>query len=273
MRKSNIRIIVCRAIVMSLLFGTTGCVYSYYEVHVKAGQTKTDRVLNCDKENGILDVVRLDAMRTIFYPEDFEYVHRYSDGDNWCLLAEVLCRLPTVLIEVPFYFLNRRGEEVPISSEMFGIADASFVDNILCCYVPWGLLDAETTCIAITNKLGGVGDDVATMCVEWRNADSRDKSGHLFPKMTYKCTAAGKSFDVSIAEGLLCDWMYFTDKYECYALREVKLETCSFCGIMIDRKELIPFLWRIDLRTGNCESVAWLDKGKVIFATRTTKMK
>ena len=134
MRKTNIRIIARRAIVMALLLGTTGCVYSYYEVHVKNGQTTMDRILSCDKENGVLDVVRLDAKRTIFYPEDFEYVHRYSDGDNWHLWKEALCRLPTVLIEVPFYFLNRRGEDVPISSEMLGIADASVVNNLLCCY-------------------------------------------------------------------------------------------------------------------------------------------
>lgn len=273
MRKTNIRIIARRAIVMALLLDTTGCVYSYYEVHVKNGQTTTDRILSCDKENGVLDVVRLDAKRTIFYPEDFEYVHRYSDGDNWHLWKEALCRLPTVLIEVPFYFLNRRGEDVPISSEMLGIADASVVNNLLCCYVPWGLLDAETTCIAITNKLGCVGTDVATMCVEWRNACSMDKTGHPFPKMTYRCTATGKSFDVSMPDGLLCDWIYFADKYECYALREVKLETCSFCGIMINGKELIPFLWRIDIKTGNSEPVAWLDKGKVTYATRKTKIK
>ncbi len=155
MRKTNIRIIALRAIVMALLLGTTGCVYSYYEVRVKNGQTTTDMILSCDKENGVLDVVCLNAKRTIFYPEDFEYVHRYSDGDNWYFWKEALCRLPTIFIELPFYFINVHREEIPIQFDMLGIADVSLDKNISCYKVPWWRLNTETSCLAITNKILG----------------------------------------------------------------------------------------------------------------------
>ena len=60
--------------------------------------------------------------------------------------------------------------------------------------------------------------------------------------------------------------IYFTDRYECYTLAEPKLKACSFCGILIDGEEKAPFLWRIDLRTGRRELVAWFDKGKIFYA-------
>ena len=276
MRKTNIRIIARRAIVMALLLGTTGCVYSYYEVRVKNGQTTTDMILSCDKENGVLDVVCLNAKRTIFYPEDFEYVHRYSDGDNWYFWKEALCRLPTIFIELPFYFINVHREEIPILFDMLGIADVSLDKNISCYKVPWWRLNTETSCLAITNKIGCVGDDVAAMYVEESNTDSMDisTSKRSLIKMTYRYMTSGKSFDVPIATDRFCSRIYFTDMYKCYALSDVvKLETCSFCGIMIKCDEKVPFLWRIDLKTGNREPVAWLDKGKITYATRKTKIK
>ena len=114
------------------------------------------------------------------------------------------------------------------------------------------------------------------MYVEESNADSMDisTSKHSLIKITYRYVTSGKSFDVPIATDRFCSRIYFTDMYKCYALSDVvKLETCSFCGIMIKCDEKVPFLWRIDLKTGNREPVAWLDKGKVTCATRKTKIK
>lgn len=107
--------------------------------------------------------------------------------------------------------------------------------------------------------------------IEYDRWQSEGEKDGVCLDMTYRRTVAGKTVEVPLGSGPLYDWIYFTVPDECYALRRCtnwNFHNLSFCGVTIheDYKWPLPFLWRIDLRKGRRELIAWLDDGKVVWS-------
>ena len=98
----------------------SGCIYSYHElkrVSYSAGLSHS--------ATGVADEVgeNLSALytwrRTLFYPRYFSYFY-LREGAYPVLLLEAVCRLPTVLLEVPFNSINRGERRVELCLPVVG---------------------------------------------------------------------------------------------------------------------------------------------------------
>ena len=110
----NISMIVFGIVLVSL---NSGCIYSYYELDVPGCAAELNQRVAVIADDGGR-MANLSALytytwrRTLFYPRYFSYFH-LREGSP-VLLLEAVCRLPTVLLEVPFNSINRgeRGVEL-----------------------------------------------------------------------------------------------------------------------------------------------------------------
>ena len=98
----------------------SGCIYSYHELtraSCSAGLSHS--------ATGVADEVgvNLSALytwrRTLFYPRYFSYFY-LREGAYPVLLLEAVCRLPTVLLEVPFNSINRGERRVELCLPVVG---------------------------------------------------------------------------------------------------------------------------------------------------------
>lgn len=247
-----------------------GCVHSYYKLEVVDWREVAPGCRGNGESEAVVDPTKLDTVwvsteKTIFYPRDFYFCKPRYIGDwrNWAI--DTLCRFPTVFIELPFSLLNYSFAEVPISvgsTMTMEISDEVFYSKarISC----WQMGQS----VVLTNKIDDAGHGVMSACVVRGNED-----GELSLDMTYWYESGGRTHEIPIGVGPMCNLIYFTGRHECFLLREfTSWDACnrSFCGIAIreDYKWPIPFLWRIDLLTGIRETVAWLDKGEIVYSSK-----
>ncbi len=94
----------------------SGCVYSYHDLEMascSAGWPQSVTV--AADEGGCVD--GLGALhtwrRTLFYPRYFTFFH-LRDGLHPAWMLEAVCRLPTILFEVPFNSINRGEKRVEL---------------------------------------------------------------------------------------------------------------------------------------------------------------
>ena len=115
----SIPMIVFGIVLVSL---DSGCIYSYHELNVPICAAELNqRVAVIADDGGRMD--NLSALytytwrRTLFYPRYFSYFHLRED---LVLLLEAVCRLPTVLLEVPFNSINRGERRVELCLPVVG---------------------------------------------------------------------------------------------------------------------------------------------------------
>ena len=115
----SIPMIVFGIVLVSL---DSGCIYSYHELNVPICAAELNqRVAVIADDGGRMD--NLSALytytwrRTLFYPRYFSYFHLRED---LVLLLEAVCRLPTVLLEVPFNSINRGERRVELCLPSMG---------------------------------------------------------------------------------------------------------------------------------------------------------
>ena len=113
----SIAMVALGALVASV---NSGCIYSYHELKrasCSAGLSHS--------ATGVADEVgvNLNALytwrRTLFYPRYFSYFY-LREGAYPVLLLEAVCRLPTVLLEVPFNSINRGERRVELCLPVVG---------------------------------------------------------------------------------------------------------------------------------------------------------
>jgi len=249
----------------------SGCVHSYYELRVEDRKERDARVQSADNEMFILDTVHVKTSRTIFYSDEFEYVHRYSDGDRYHLLKEALCRFPTILIEIPFFLLNCSIQDLPISFDGTKRNDFENGNVIVRADIPWYWLNSKVPVLAVTNSLDSAGLSFLTVELAKVEGAPEDESPRSNEIMKYIRKYGDMTEEIPLGECSRCDYVYFTGGDECYVLKELKYKAFSFCGIAIDDDAPVPFVWRIDLKAGKREPVVWLDKGKIVYASKDKK--
>lgn len=105
---------VAFGVLLTLL--NSGCVYSYHGLEISgrpAGQVESvhaDSDVCCRMD----DLPALHTWRrTLFYPRDFSFFY-LREGAYPVLLLEAVCRLPTILFEVPFNCINRGEKRVEL---------------------------------------------------------------------------------------------------------------------------------------------------------------
>lgn len=111
----SIAMVAFGALLVSL---NSGCIYSYHELDVPGCAVELNQRVAVIADDGGR-MYNLSALytykwrRTLFYPRYFSYFH-LREGAYPVLLLEAVCRLPTVLLEVPFNSINRgeRGVEL-----------------------------------------------------------------------------------------------------------------------------------------------------------------
>ena len=98
----------------------SGCIYSYHELKRASCSVGVSHSVT-----GVADEVgeNLSALytwrRTLFYPRYFSYFY-LREGAYPVLLLEAICRLPTVLLEVPFNSINRGEKRVELCLPSMG---------------------------------------------------------------------------------------------------------------------------------------------------------
>lgn len=251
----------------------SGCVHSYYALEVnRFKDAAADAAVQCvGNESRAIDTVWVETHRTLFYADDFSYCKRHGDGDWFYYVKEGLCRFPTVLIEVPFWFLNRSFRYSMIGVEA---PDDSGLENgnaIVRADIPWWRVNGKVPVHAVTNSLDSTG--LSYLMVELAEVEGtpEDESPRSKRIMKYIRNCGDTTEEIPLGECSRCDYVYFTGRDECYVLKELRYKTLSFCGIAIDDDAPVPFVWRIDLRTGRREPVAWLDRGKIVYASKDKK--
>lgn len=254
--KANIaNIAVCVGLVV-LEVCMTGCVYSYYRI-VNSCFLNEERCQYVGNDAVTLCTLWQSSERRIFYPRDFSFSTPRGDGDWFYLfIKEPICRIPTVFIEIPFGFLNRRFQEVPILINLpkgVGLHSDNNPYGKLACYgssvqIVTNTLDKECLGIMMTTPVFDNGGDLVSV------------------DMTYRRESNGTNIDIPLGVGPLWDWIYFTGPNDCYVLSEINKYSnysLSVFGIIVheDYEWPLSLLWHLDLRTGERKRVAWFDNG------------
>lgn len=97
-----------------LVLMSNGCIFSYHRLEPasrSAGHAQGSNAVSggscCMDDIYVLYMWK----RTLFYPRYFRYFYR-REGSWAGLLLEVVCRLPTILFEVPFNYINSGEKQV-----------------------------------------------------------------------------------------------------------------------------------------------------------------
>ena len=258
--KTNISASLLRVICVSVSIAMiSGCVHSYYRLQVASDRLGTYKD-GANASLAILDSVWLRTEKTLIYTRDFSFFRRRCLGDWKYFICEYTCRFPTLLIEIPYSLLNSHFQQIPLTPDM--LTD-SFVHDRAPVKQKIALWTQKV--VAVSNDMDCVRHGVMTLREVHNNAE-RFRSVY----MAYQFEIDGAIREISIGVGPVVDWIYFTSQYECLALKEIGSwdeYNSSFCGIAIrdDFKWPVAFLWRIDLRTGKREPIAWLYNGKIIY--------
>lgn len=248
------------ASLLMLAVCTDGCIYSYVEMQI-SWQQSAGQDLHTDNYKSVLDTILVKNDSYIFYPRDFSFSKRHGDGDwFYYYVKEPLCRFPTILIEMPFYLLNSEShlEEIAIPS-----ADNE-VERCLGIF-PYVVPHDVRNIIALTNALGGV--EAGVMSIRPVQHDAESNNGVV--NLTYSRKFEGEVAEIKIGDIPSFDRIYFTGEDACYVMSRFGSWTAynlSFFGFPIQEsiKMPIPFLWRIDLKNGERELIAYYD-GKIRY--------
>lgn len=117
----SIAMVAFGALLVSL---NSGCIYSYYELDVPGCEAELNQRVAVIADDGGR-MYNLSALytytwrRTLFYPRYFSCFH-LREGAYPVLLLEAVCRLPTVLLEVPFNSINRGERRVELCLPVVG---------------------------------------------------------------------------------------------------------------------------------------------------------
>lgn len=114
----SIAMVAFGALLVSL---NSGCIYSYHELNVPVAELNQRVAVIADDGGRMYNLSALYTYkwrRTLFYPRYFSYFH-LREGSP-VLLLEAVCRLPTVLLEVPFNSINRGERRVELCLPVVG---------------------------------------------------------------------------------------------------------------------------------------------------------
>ena len=118
----NIPMIVFGIVLVSL---NSGCIYSYYELNVPSCAAELNQRVAIIADDGGR-MANLSALytytwrRTLFYPKGFYFFYGGGHDGYQNFLKEAVCRLPTVLLEVPFNSINRGERRVELCLPVVG---------------------------------------------------------------------------------------------------------------------------------------------------------
>lgn len=114
----SIAMVAFGALLVSL---NSGCIYSYHELNAPVAELNQRVAVIADDGGRMYNLSALYTYkwrRTLFYPRYFSYFH-LREGSP-VLLLEAVCRLPTVLLEVPFNSINRGERRVELCLPVVG---------------------------------------------------------------------------------------------------------------------------------------------------------
>lgn len=208
----------------------------------------------------ILEYVYVKRDCSIFYPPDFEFFPFHSDGDILWPFKEMFFHLPTLIIELPVFILGSSHRVVPVILGRRG--DPGMPHGLKMWRVDiWDWKEKRSLrSIRISDGLGNGGRIEGTLLI-LEKKDPGDYSSHY--EMTWRCARDGIPQDISLGKGSLSDRLYFTSSGECYLFPQKNSQYClSFLGVHAD--DSIPFMWRIDLETGQRECVRLFDRWKTL---------
>ena len=123
----RVKLIAAALVVVALSVCQSGCIYSQYKASISSLEPDSWREEELDQKEDFVEVkdgklvlrrVKIEKARTIIYPQDFANFWKGGNDGGW--LPELVCRFPTMWLEMPFALLNDKEStsdfETPVLS-------------------------------------------------------------------------------------------------------------------------------------------------------------
>ena len=240
-------------VAMLLIVVASGCVYSEHHVDLSYAALSV--------EGGVLTIpeARRKLQRTIFYPIDFYFFWGHGHDGLECLLAELVCSIPTLIPQIVFNNINDRqwvqDIRLPVFQHDVSIPSGEFLE---------------------------VGDmEGRQLEIETRNADGTSKVSDVKCAIEFHLKPGDKGkYGRVMMSGVINDGLeprevdfgqwyegnrMFVCGHKLYVVKKFIWQNTEWLLYCYKNDGPVPVLWRIDPFTGEREVVVSFNTGKFII--------